>query len=68
MGTCSALIHASLLPRIETRADCKIISVSDFGEDLLQIRLEHDSFDGYVGQQCVILEGDNIRFKQDLDV
>ena len=68
MGTCSTLVFKNLLEMLMMRTDCKVVSYVEFDDnDLYQAVIEHDSFDGYVGQYCVIMQDGQLSFRRDMD-
>ena len=73
MGRAHVLVHDDLLKRIKVDPrlyqQLLIVTSKPFGEDMhLLLVSSHALPEGYHGQQDLILDGGQFRFKRDVDV
>ena len=71
MGRAHVIVHNDLLGRLngELREKVTVINFRPFCDDTVIALVSSDALpEGYHGQQDIIIDGSEIRFRKDLDV
>lgn len=71
MGSCHVLMHRKLISRLladEFKEQITFKSIIEYEGELFQCFVNSPKLDAYLGQCCVVVDGESLRFTRDEDI